>query len=165
MIKKGNADICISFSYINCFNRRYGYEILNQAVGGHACDEGFLMPLDGYCPDKIIISMGTNQHKASDKGERIENFYRRLSELYPSIPVLVITPIWRLDFNLDAEELVKTRDIIKNVCAKYSNVRVLDGFDILPSDNSFFADGLHPNSFGASIYGKVLCEFADKIGF
>jgi lysophospholipase L1-like esterase len=154
-----------SYSYINCFNRHYGYEILNQAVGGHAYDEGFLMPLDGYCPDKIIISMGTNQHKASDKGERIENFYRRLSELYPSIPVLVITPIWRLDFNLDTEDLVKTRDIIKNVCAKYSNISVLDGFDILPQDNSFFTDGLHPNSLGASIYGEALCTFAKKIGF
>lgn len=154
-----------SYSYINCFNRKYGYEILNQAVGGHAYDEGFPMPLDGYYPDKIIVSMGTNQHRAADKGERIEGFYRRLSELYPHIPVLVITPIWRLDFNLDTEELVKTRDIIKNVCEKYSNISVLDGFDILPSDNSFFADGLHPNSLGASIYGEALCAFANKIGF
>ena len=154
-----------SYSYINCFNRRYGYEILNQAVGGHAYDEGFLMPLDGYFPDKIIVSMGTNQHKASDKGERIENFYKRLSELYPNVPVLVITPIWRLDFNLDADELVKTRDIIKNTCAKYGNIAVIDGFDILPSDNSFFTDGLHPNSLGASIYAEAVCRIAEEMGF
>lgn len=79
--------------------------------------------------------------------------------------MLVITPIWRLDFNLDAEELVKTRDIIKSVCAKYSNISVLDGFDILPSDNSFFADGLHPNSFGASIYGATVCTFSKNTVF
>ena len=154
-----------SYSYMNCFNRHYGYEILNQAVGGHAYDEGFLMPLDNYYPDKIIVSMGTNQHRANDKAERIERFYKRLSELYPNVPVLVITPITRLDFNVDVKALVETCDIISKECEKYSNVSVLCGLDVLPDDNSFFADGLHPNSLGASIYGSALCEFADKTGF
>ena len=51
------------------------------------------------------------------------------------------------------------------VKSAYTNILLTLTKKILPQDNSFFADGLHPNSLGASIYGEALCTFAAKIGF
>lgn len=149
-----------SYSYINVFNRKYGYELINQGIGGYVYDEGFLMPLDDYYPDKILISLGTNQHKSGDKREKIEKFFEKLAVVYPAVPTLVITPIWRMDGNADIPALCETVEIIKNACAKYENITVVNGFDLLIADEAFFADRLHPNSFGGLLYGEALASVA-----
>lgn len=149
-----------SYSYINVFNREFCSELLNQAMGGYIFDDGFLMPLDDYQPDKILIALGTNQYQNAEKCEKIEKFFEKLALIYPNVPTLVITPIWRLDNEAGIPALIETANFIKEICARYKTITIVNGFDMLPPDNVFFADRLHPNSFGGKLYGEALSKAA-----
>jgi hypothetical protein len=42
---------------------------------------------------------------------------------------------------------------------------VIDGFDLVPQSDDFFADGVHPNELGSLTLAKNLLEKMEKIGF
>ena len=114
-------------------------------------------------PDKILISLGTNQLWSLDKYERIDKFFNNLRKVYPGVPVLVISPIWR-DDREDADELIlDMKEYLINVCKKYSNVSFVDGYTLVPHDNEYYFDKLHPNEIGMKIYGNNLAKEIKKI--
>ena len=78
-------------TYINVMNRTMKYNVINQALGGYWFDEEYIVTMDGVCPDKILVSLGTNQLWSSDKYDRIDKFFVNLDKVYPNVPVFVIT--------------------------------------------------------------------------
>ena len=141
------------------------YNVINQGVGGYRYDEKLLMPMPGYVPDKIIVSYGTNQYKEDGAKESVERFYCKLKELYGSIPVLCITPIWRGDQKETFEIFKSFGKTIGEVCSRYDNIAVVDGLKLVPHLTEYFLDGLHPNALGGEVYGRNLVEEIRKIGF
>ncbi len=164
-ITQGYGAFITGETYVNSANRALGYEVLNQGIGGYWYDEKIVTKMEGYEPDKIIVAMGTNQHKSADKKERIVKFYERLSEVYPSVPVLAITPLWRGDDGSDMEKLIETAQIIRDTAAKYPNVKVVDGFTLVPHVNAYFMDSLHPTALGMRIYAENLVKEIRKLKF
>ncbi len=163
-ITQGFGPLRSAHTYVSVANRLLNYDILNQGIGGYVYDKKVLLNMDGYSPDKIIISMGTNQY-GTESMKDIEEYYERLSEVYGDRPVLCITPIWRGDSPDGVEVLAKFCQKTKDICEKYSNITVVEGFKLVPHLSEYFLDNLHPNSLGCEIYGRNLVLAIQEAGF
>ena len=158
-------------TYVSVANRILNYEVLNQGIGGYYYDKKVLMKMDGYMPDKIIIAHGTNQCLSDTAEQDTREYYERLSELYPSVPVLTITPVWRgkfkNEFNEEAtKKFIEFCDKIKEICSHYDNITVVDGFKLMHHSIEYYMeDWLHPNALGCENYGRNLAETIQKLGF
>ena len=157
-ITHGYGSLKSSITYINVCGRRLDWEIVNQGIGGYWFDEEYICPIGDSNPDKILVSLGTNQIWSNDKYDRIIKFFHRLSEVYPEIPVLVITPIWRGDKEGTDALILDMKDYLFNVCSKYSNIKLIDGYTLIPHIEYYFLDLLHPNGLGMEVYGTNLAE-------
>ena len=163
-ITQGYGPLRSAHTYVSVANRLLKYDIINQGIGGYIYDKNSVIKMEGYTPDKIIISLGTNQYR-TESMEAVEEFYERLAEVYGNIPVLCITPIWRGDAP-DAEEvLARFCQRLKEICAKYSNITVVDGFKLVPHLEEYFLDKLHPNALGCEVYGRNLVLAIKETGF
>lgn len=156
-ITQGFGPLRSSQTYVSRANRVLNYDMINQGIGGYIYDKNILTDMNGYRPDKIIISMGTNQFETEDL-QVVEEYYIRLKELYGDTPVLCITPIWRGD--KPGMEVIFERfcNGIKEICKKYDNITVVDGFTLVPHSSEYFLDDLHPNARGCEVYAKKLLE-------
>ncbi|MBQ8597894.1 MAG: SGNH/GDSL hydrolase family protein [Lachnospiraceae bacterium] len=163
-ITQGYGPLRSAHTYVSVANRLLNYDILNQGIGGYVYDKNVLTKMEGYQPDKIIISMGTNQF-GSPTMQDVEEYYVRLKEVYGDTPVLCILPIWRGDVPGGEPTLVKFCRNIKAICEKYSNITVVDGFQLVPHLSEYFLDDLHPNALGGEIYGRNLVLEIQKLGF
>jgi lysophospholipase L1-like esterase len=163
-ITQGFGPLRSAHTYVSVANRLLNYDILNQGIGGYIYDKNVLVNMEGYSPDKIIISMGTNQY-GTETMKDIEEYYERLSEVYGDRPILSITPIWRGDSPDGVEVLAKFCQKTKDICTKYSNITVVEGFKLVPHLSEYFLDNLHPNALGSEVYGRNLVLAIQEAGF
>lgn len=170
-ITQGAGPEISSASYLHSLTRKTGYNILGQGVGGYRYEARDLMKLDGFEPDKIIVFLGTNYYDEAclhtcgyDYKRGVADFYKRLSELYPSTKILSITPLWRNN-NVDMKRLKWCIDTIKEECYKYPNISVVDGFMLVPNVDECFSDKVHPNAYGSELLATNLYKFMKKIKF
>ena len=69
----------------------------------------------------------------------VEEYYE-LSEVYGDRPVLCITPIWReIGIHLKENKCLSSVKI-RDICAKYSNITVVEGFKLVPHMSEYFLD-------------------------
>lgn len=164
-ITQGFGPLRSAHTYVSVANRLLDYDLINQGIGGYVYDKGSLMKMDGYTPDKIIVALGTNQFGTEDMTP-IEEYYARLMEIYgQEIPVLCITPLWRGDVPGGFPKLASFCEEVKAICRKYPNVRIVDGFTLVPHLPEYFLDRLHPNALGAEMYGLRLVQAIREMGF
>ncbi len=163
-ITQGFGPLRSAQTYVSRTNRVLNYDIINQGIGGYIYDKNILTDMNGYRPDKIIISMGTNQFETENL-EVVKEYYVRLKELYGDTPVLCITPIWRGD--KPGMEAVFERFCcgIKEICKKYDNITVVDGFTLVPHSSEYFLDDLHPNTKGCEKYASNLLAAIEEGNF
>ena len=163
-ITQGFGPLRSGHTYVSVANRLLNYDIINQGIGGYVYDKNVLMQMYDYKPDKIIISMGTNQF-GTESMEGIEEYYELLKEIYGDTPVLCILPLWRDDVPDGLPTLIKFCNNLKKIAEKYSNVTVVDGFKLVPHLPEYFLDKLHPNCLGCEVYGRNLVLEIQKTGF
>ncbi|MBP3593162.1 MAG: SGNH/GDSL hydrolase family protein [Lachnospiraceae bacterium] len=163
-ITQGFGPLRSGHTYVSVANRLLNYDIINQGIGGYVYDKNVLMQMYDYKPDKIIISMGTNQF-GTESMEGIEEYYELLKEIYGDTPVLCILPLWRDDVPNGLPTLIKFCNNLKKIAEKYSNVTVVDGFNLVPHLPEYFLDKLHPNCLGCEVYGRNLVLEIQKTGF
>ena len=151
-ITQGAGPDIASAAYFNALARNTNNTYIAQGIGGYRYEPRDLMRLDGFEPDKIVVFLGTNYYDTPieryDYRWAVEEFYKRLTELYPETPVISITPLWRNN-NVDWPRFMWCINTIKEACAPYKNVRVVDGFTLMPNVDECFADGIHPNAYGS----------------
>ena len=163
-ITQGFGPLRSGHTYVSVANRLLNYEVLNQGIGGYVYDKNVLMQMYDYKPDKIIISMGTNQF-GTESMEGIEEYYRLLKEIYGDTPVLCILPLWRDDVPDGLPTLIKFCNNLKKIAGQYDNVTIVDGFTLVPHLPEYFLDKLHPNCLGCEVYGRNLVLDIEKAGF
>ena len=164
-ITNGYGSLKSSITYINVLSRELGIDVVNQGIGGYWFDENYVCSIGNVKPDKILVSLGTNQLWSTDKYERINNFFKVLEEVYPKIPTLVITPIWRGDREGTDDLILDMKNYLINKCLEYPNIKCIDGFKLVPHIEHYFLDKLHPNSLGMEIYGRNLANEIKKINW
>ena len=161
-ITQGFGSFRSAYTYPNIANRTLQYDFINQGIAGYVYDAGSLMKMDGYQPDRIIVAFGTNQFFEEDLSA-VSDFYERLQGIYGSeIPVLCITPVWRCDLGREIPKFTEFCDGIKAICRKYPNITVADGFQMIPHEDEYYVDGLHPNKKGCLAFGRALVDFIRK---
>lgn len=164
-ITQGAGPDIASASYINGLQRRTGYQFLDQGIGGYRFEPKDLMRVDGFEPDKIMVFLGTNYYEAEsletcgfDYEKSTFEFFERLREIYPTTPVLCVTPLWRTrDLNMD--RLRWCADTIKRACENHQGILVVDGFDMMPNVVACLADGIHPSTYGSELLAQNLAKF------
>ena len=109
--------------------------------------------------------MGTNQHRAPDREEMTVKYFEALDRVYKGIPTLVLTPLWRWDPTTDIKMLREMADIIRRECAKHPNIKVVDGFELVPNVSDYSPDGVHPNALGSELYGNNLVRKIKELKF
>lgn len=153
-------------TYVSVANRILNYDILNQGIGGYIYDKKSLMKMEGYDPDKIIVALGTNQFGDEKAYEMVKEYYETLIGIYgEEIPILCITPLWRGDTEDGIPTLIRFCENIREIVGKYKNIKVVDGFKMVPHLEEYYLDNLHPNSLGTEVYGRNLVEEIRRIGF
>lgn len=164
-ITQGYGPLRSSCTYVSVANRIFNYDIINQGIGGYVYDKKSILPMEGYRPDKIIVSLGTNQYR-SESMRSVEEFYETLIGIYGNeIPILCITPIWRGDSPENLPILVRYCENIKKIAGQYNNIKIVDGFTLVPHLSEYFIDNLHPNALGSEVYGRNLIKACEKLGF
>lgn len=153
-------------TYVSVANRVLNYDILNQGIGGYVYDKNSLMKMEGYSPDKIIVALGTNQYGDENGPQVVREYYETLIGIYgEDIPILVITPLWRGDNLEGVPTLEKFCATIREIVGKYKNIKVVDGFKLVPHLEEYYLDNLHPNGLGTEVYGRNLVEEIRRLGF
>ena len=163
-ITQGYGPLRSAHTYVNVANRMLNYDIINQGIGGYIYDKNSLMKMDGYTPKKIIVSLGTNQY-GTETMKDIEEYYEVLTDLYKDTPILCITPLWRGDNEDGIATLTSFCEKIKDIVSKYPQIKVVEGFRLVPHLPEYFLDNLHPNQLGAEVYGINLVRAIEKNGF
>ena len=135
-----------------------GVEEVNKGIGAERFCPELVKLKDDFDPDYILVAYGTNDWSHVEEADflvRCRDFYEILSNHYPNAVIWALTPIWRGDcdgervfgpFDKVAEDMQKITEPIKNISC-------ISGFDFVPHDAGFFADGrLHPNDNGFGYY-------------
>lgn len=164
-ITQGYGPSYTSFSYVNIVNRKRNYNLLNQGIGGTGFKKIALSPIHNFTPEKIIVSLGTNVLSKDTVIADTDNFFKTLRSLYPSIPILAITPVWRGDEGKDFDYMKNISDIIKNACKKQT-ITVIDGYNLIPHlKQMYLPDLVHPNTLGCMHYAENLLKELEKLDF
>ena len=165
-ITQGYGAMYTSYSYVNRVNRYLQYEIINQGIGGYYYDYKSLQDLPDFNPDKIIVALGINCHKNPDNKTMIKEYYERLVSIYPNISILTITPLWTGGENMDIQSLEDMTQFIKENAEKYPQMKVIDGFLLVPHLQEYFLnDVVHPNTLGMITYADNLMNEIKRMGF
>ena len=164
-ITQGYGPLRSAMTYVSVANRILNYDIINQGIGGYVYDKKSLMKMEGYTPDKIIVALGTNQFGCETMKD-VEEYYETLIGIYGErIPILCISPLWRGDLPEQIPVLIRFCENVKAIAGRYSNVKVVDGFRLVPHLPEYFLDNLHPNALGAEVYGRNLVEAIRNLKF
>ncbi|MBO4746832.1 MAG: SGNH/GDSL hydrolase family protein [Clostridiales bacterium] len=164
-ITQGFGPLRSAQTYVTVANRLLNYEVLNQGIGGYVYDKKSLMKMEGYQPDKIIVALGTNQYGSETMAD-VEEYYETLTGIYgDQIPILCISPVWRGDHPEEIDKFISYCENIKKIAGSYRNVKVVDGFKLVPHLKEYYLDNLHPNCLGTETYGRNLVEEIRRIGF
>ncbi|MBD2844303.1 SGNH/GDSL hydrolase family protein [Paenibacillus sp. IB182496] len=141
-------------------------DLLNQGVGGYVFDPDSLDPAlaEHYPADLITVAYGTNDWNRGYERREFEsivsNYLDKLISIYPNVPIYVITPIWRrvAEEQRSLGNLHDVAAIIAAVAARCAQVKVIDGYGLVPGDERVFADGTHPNDEGYTHYALQLLK-------
>ena len=164
-ITQGFGPLRSAQTYVSVANRLLNYDIINQGIGGYVYDKKSLIKMDGYTPDKIIVALGTNQF-GCETMQDVEEYYETLISIYGTeIPILCVTPLWRGDVPDGFPTLARFCENVKAIAGRYPNVKIVDGFKLVPHLPEYFLDNLHPNCLGTEVYGRNLVEAIRKLGF
>jgi len=164
-ITQGYGPLRSGMTYVSVANRQLGWDVLNLGIGGYVYDAGSVQKMSGYQPEKIVVALGTNQYRDEDMTP-VRDFYRRLTEIWGnSIPILCVTPLWREGTPEEQARMKAFTKELREIVAAYPQVKVADGFSLVPHLNEYFLDGLHPNPLGCEVYGRNLAKAIREMGF
>ena len=161
-ITQGYGPLRSAQTYVSVANRLLNYDIINQGIGGYIYDPKVLVKMEGYMPEKIIVSLGTNQY-GTESMDSIEEYYEKITKLYPGIPILAITPLWRGDNPEGVPTLIRFCDELKKIIKKYDCVTMVEGWNLVPHLKEYFLDNLHPNQLGTEVYARNLVREIERL--
>lgn len=166
-ITNGYDALFTSHSYAAKFADSLDAELYNKGIGGEVFFPELAQCKKPFSPDYITIAYGTNDWGKEEKEDfiqRCEAFFAALAKNYPDTEIVAITPIWRrnyLDYRVFGDFFDVERTICR-VCAQYPNIKTIRGWELVPHDELYYADGrVHPNDKGFEQYYKNLKEKID----
>jgi len=149
-----------SLSYAWRTSLSFNADCVIHGVGGGIFHPSVFEAPEGFDPDRVFIAFGTNDFgyyptlEALRKG--VADYLDLAVAAYGARRILGITPIWRYDTWVKPmgtfDECI---DVIREEYEK-RKITVVDGLSLVPHCKEFFADGVHPNALGFSMYAENL---------
>lgn len=141
-----------------------GLDVINQGLMGSLFNPDIVEELDAPLPiSKIIVGYGTNdwvlRPSLSELEEVVGALLTRLFELYPTREILLLSPLWRSDLEIDRTmgSFSQMSGSIQKVSKAFPLVTFVDCLTCIDHNSEVFADGfLHPNKKGFSLYARAL---------
>ena len=138
-----------------------GAEEFNKGVGGEIFFPELAAERDGFEPDIITVAYGTNDWsfcKFDEFKDNCNRFFENLNKNYPKTKTYAITPLWRTDADCstDCGEFGILEKTIREATAKYENVTVISGPELIEHSQSFFKDHVHPNDIGFNLMADAI---------
>ena len=153
--------------YISKFAEYLEAEEFNKAIGGETFFPELALTKEDFEPDYIVVAYGTNDWSHETRETFVENcraFYHNISSTYPKARIFAITPIWRKDYLAEKafgpfQEVI---DEMRFATEGLDNVEVIPGFDLVPHDETYYADlRLHPRDEGFVYYFENLKKYVE----
>lgn len=149
-----------SLAYLPLVSRAIDARVFNYAVGGEAYKAKCVVPGSYPDADILLVAYGTNGRRDPEKWkENMPAFFEALHREFPGKPVFVILPIHRMgeEEPTPSLPLPEARRLIREECAGYSEITVLNGETYVPWDEAMYQDKvLHPNDLGMAHYAMNL---------
>lgn len=141
-------------------------EVLNQGIGGYIFETSWLDTELPFRPEIITVAYGTNDWSRGLEPNRIRSnvqaFMVRLREVFPAneSTIVVVSPIWRNDFNTVRQggDLREFSRVILETAAEFGDAYTVNGIRLLPNQDWYVEDGVHPNDLGFLHYATRLYE-------
>lgn len=163
-----------SASYPEMLADGLGIDLINQAIAGNGFDKNTLCSLEKLqnTVKIILIAYGTNDWSHKFTADSIAcgayEYLKEVARIFPNIPTFVVSPIWRADEKKivpSGKSFCWMAEMLSNICKAFPEMRFIDGYNIVPHDTIFFADGrLHPGANGAKlISGYLLSEIVKSL--
>ena len=152
----------------DCYAARYarltGRDFLNLGIGGACMPARLPETLRVDDCSEVVFAFGTNDANNSRKpGElrvALGNFIAFMKDRPPRVTIWspVPWPQGEREGKRDSWELVS--GAIRTFVAAAPTVRYVDGATILPWDDGYFVDGIHPNTVGMAMVAHGFCAAA-----
>lgn len=149
---------CMSFAYrVADF---YNAERVINGIGGAIYHPSTFDKVK-FEPDIVIVAYGTNDYdyyRVYDEYKTsVSTYLEMIKAAYGEKNVFVITPIWRFDKDNTRPigTFEKCRETIKNESERLGFC-VVDGYELVPHIDEFYADIVHPNELGFGVYAEKL---------
>lgn len=159
-----------SNKYITRLAHALDAQEINKGIGGERFFPELAALGDDPEPDYITVAYGTNDWSSCTLEEFRGNctaFLTNLRDRYPHAKMLVLTPIWRGDwqtdksmgaFSVPEQELWRAAGMLRDVT-------VITGFGLVPGEKTLYADlWLHPTDQGFEYYFRNLLKKINEIG-
>lgn len=168
-ITQGYDAVFPSKSYVNRVTSHFDAFTVNQAIGGERFVPEIVLEDTAYKPDIITVAYGTNDWSGLKKEifhPRCEEFFRRVSLVYPEVLRFAILPLWRADAGSGKQKYEGTLDeaceFIAETASRYG-FKIIDGRPFMPQTPEFFWDGrVHPNDLGFAEYAAGVIAEIEK---
>ena len=155
-----------SCSYAWRVSRKLNAESVINGIGGAYYLEDSFDPID-FAPDTVVVAYGTNDYGHYKTQEELQKecsgFLNKIKEYYGEKKVFIILPPWR--FDLEKVRPMGSFEDCRRIIQSEGEARgftVIDGFQLVPHLEFFFADALHPNAIGFAEYAKNLIRFLEQ---
>jgi len=147
-----------SNTYVMQVARNLDVGILNQGNSGFIYDAG---SIESVCNPKIIVTAyGINDYFRKDivalKNDT-ERFLSELRKAYHNSKIVSILPLWTVCDSREESFKLSERNTLKGVYEEHSDL-TLDGHTLVPHEEKYFADEVHPNDEGFAHYGENLSK-------
>ncbi len=161
-ITQGMTTTCPTAAYPAQVAAARNADFVNLAVGGATLHRELGPFAAKYAWNNAVVAFGVNDYHlgrpleefGEDCRKLLRSLHRRLSAR-----LLLITPIpWLRDpgKNSNGHTLDDFRHALCEAAADCEGVSVVDGRELVPAEESCFADGLHPNDRGAAFFAENL---------
>lgn len=133
-----------------------------QGIGGAFYHETTMDTID-FDPDTVVLAYGTNDfgrfHTQEEMRAHTAAFMDLVAAQFGNKRVLVITPIYRADW-----QTPKRMGTFAEACAIVADegsrhaFTVIDGQQLVPHNDDFMADAVHPNDLGFGVFAEQLIK-------
>lgn len=163
-ITQGWGSSCDSLSWAWNVSLALNAEGVNQGIGG-SCAEPGTFPNDvPFDPDTVIVSYGTNDWDTRPTLESLKETYGRYLDLvcekYAGKKLIAISPIYRFhtEEGRSMGSFESCCEVIKQ-CIRDHGMLLVDGFELIPHQEMFFMDGVHPVDIGYRTFFEQLMKY------
>jgi len=162
-ITQGYDSYYPSLAYTNIVADMLDAEVINKAIGGDRFNPGLAALPDAGRFDLVTVAYGTNDWSHENREfleDRSERFFELVARDYPDTPICALLPIWRHDWMrvTNVGTFGEGHAIIRAAAEKHPNIKIVNGWELLPHLESCVSDGLHPNDFGFQFMARNLLK-------